>query len=171
MKNKNILSTLLALALLFIACEEKQWVARDTELVPVYSLTGFNKNIPLQQDVYQTKPVMVQFDTEVQLKHFDMSDFSDESTDSTYAFSYTLAMDEEINNSVDTIIQTLYMRECAVNAVVDTISGGTLSYIDHFRIDTVDADNEVIGTTSMIDTVFPPVNIVVAEDEKYYVVD
>lgn len=171
MKN-NIFLGLAAILLLFSSCEEKVWVARDTELVPVYTLSGFEDDEPLKQDVYRTKDVMIEFTSDVQLLLFNMTDFVDSSTDTTYAFSYVLAMDQEIDNANDTIVQSLATRECFVNAVKDSINAGTISYIDHFTYDTISStDNSIIGSVELIDTVYPPVSIELVEDEKYYVVE
>lgn len=173
MKKINIISPLLALTLLFSACDEKEWVARDVELVPVYTLSNFTNDKPLSQDVYQTKSLMIEFTTAVQLLTYDLSDFSDNSTDTTYVFSYALTMDQELDNGVDTIIQTLVTRECAVSALIDSINWGTIQYIDHMQYDTLTTDDmeTIIGSSMVIDTVFPPVSISVMLDEKYYVVE
>ncbi|QQY83284.1 hypothetical protein JJL45_04655 [Tamlana sp. s12] len=81
---------LLACVIMFVACEdESNFKDFDAEETPVYSLTEINNNGPFKINIYQEKPLIIEYATPVNVSNYATKDYSDTSNDTTYEIEVT----------------------------------------------------------------------------------
>lgn len=74
------------LTLLLISCEEKEWKQSDIELVPVFQVDYLNSAEALE--IYQDKPLLLEYKTNTLVSAYEMKSYSNTSTDSLYQISF-----------------------------------------------------------------------------------
>lgn len=84
MKTKLLFISMLMF--LLVSCEEKEWKQSDISLVPVYQVDYLSNDMALE--IYQEKPLLLEYTNSTLVSAYEMSDYSNTSTDSLYLLSF-----------------------------------------------------------------------------------
>lgn len=75
------------LTLLLVSCEEKEWKQSDISLVPVYQVNYLSSNEALE--IYQTKPLLLEYENSLLVTPYELENYTDTSTDSLYLIKFS----------------------------------------------------------------------------------
>ncbi|AUS05475.1 hypothetical protein [Pseudotamlana carrageenivorans] len=90
MKKLKYIIGLLACVIMFVACdEESNFKDFDAEKTPVFSLTEISNNGPFKINIYQDKPLIIEYITPVNASNFVTKNYSDSSNDTTFEITVT----------------------------------------------------------------------------------
>lgn len=103
MKNKILLTVVVAITAVFTSCKNEPWPVSDIKLVPVYSITNIQGQVSTYiLNVYREKPLLVENLNSSSLVKYTTVDYVDNSTETDFAVTFSVP--KETKN--DVVIQT-----------------------------------------------------------------
>ncbi|GAF02163.1 hypothetical protein [Saccharicrinis fermentans] len=109
MKNLLNILTVVGFVMLLGGCDESEWPESSVKLVPVYSATDIDgEGAPFALEIYQEKPLLIEYVNANILNSFSYYDFVDKSSSTRFDLSYAIQRPAITDAGKDTLITNVY---------------------------------------------------------------
>lgn len=106
---KIIIISLALVALVLASCESEIWSESEIVKVPVYRVVDIEgDNAPYELQVYKTKPLLIEYQSEVTVAPFEMLNYQDQSSD---LYNIQFSVKDSVDLSYDYEIEGVTLEE------------------------------------------------------------